>query len=444
MIRITLSWGDYSKMSDIKFDNETGYLLKPKEKSLLKYIKPDCFIFDAISKNKSVEEKLLVDYLQDELHELLNSFLNGGFSNKGFLFYPLVKDISQENKEGVMKILRLVDYLKNKGFEFLNFEKSSCKGMSNRNLAAFAGELSKDLNLVVRGQRAVKKTIKVLKFDGSVYKKDMDYLKPVFMLKNFINKKLSKSITDFHVHGSIATNDYVKGFSDFDTLIILNKSSLNLKNLTMLRGILYKSRRFLYHIDPLQHHGHMIITDYDLDYYCQTYFPLELFKYSKSFTNNKILKFKVRDSKIENTSKFFWFVNYFRELNLNKKKVSGCYSAKFLLHAITLFPTLYLQAKGIHTYKRYSFNKAKKDFPDHLWNPIEMATSIRKHWKAPKNLPLVKSIIINPLLGYQLNARYWDMTKSILKKNNLNILKLSAEMLQLSETAWGNIKSSLN
>ena len=430
-------------MNNIKFDKHTGYFLKTPEKRLLKYINPSSFISDALEKNKPIEKNVLINFLQDELHDLLNSFLNGGFSNKGFILYPLVKDVSKENAGRVLRIMSIIKYLENKGIEFKNSKKSNYKNINSKNIAFLISDLYKDIENINKGQKTIKKDIKIRRFAESVYEKDLNYLKPVFDLKKFVKKKLSDDVLDFHLHGSMATRDYVKGFSDLDTLIIFNKGAIKPQNLIRLRNVLYKSRIFFYLIDPLQHHSHMIITDYDLNCYCQTYFPLELFKYSKSFTKNKILKFKVRGSKIENISKLFWFVNYFRELNLNKKKASSCYSAKFLLHAITLFPTLYLQAKGIHTYKKYSFDKIKKEFSDDLWGPIETATSIRKEWKPTKTLPLIKNIKTNPLLGYQINAKYWDITKKTLKKNKVDVSKLSEEMFHLSESVWDNIKKRL-
>ena len=45
-----------------------------------------------------IDKQYLINHVQDKLNELINSFLNGGFSSKGFIFYPLFNDISRDNK----------------------------------------------------------------------------------------------------------------------------------------------------------------------------------------------------------------------------------------------------------------------------------------------------------------------------------------------------------
>jgi hypothetical protein len=185
----------------------------------------------------------------------------------------------------------------------------------------------------------------------------------------------------------------------------------------------------------------MIITEYDLEYYCNSYFPVELFKYSKSIFGIKSLNFKIRDNKVENIDRLYSFVNYFKNSYLNKRFNMGSYDLKFFFHAVTLFPTMYLQAKGIHVYKKFSFDLAKKDFDKDLWSPIDTVSNIRKKWRTPNKIPLVNLISsVNPLLAYQLNSKYWDVFHNINGLNHINIGKLVAEMYALSENALGKIK----
>ena len=123
----------------------------------------------------------------------------------------------------------------------------------------------------------------------------------------------------------------------------------------------------------------------------------------------------------------------------------GSYDAKTLLHSITLFPTIYLQAKGILVYKKFSFGIAKKDFKKEDWKVIDEVSSIRRNWKSIGNFPLISlSSRINPLLAYQLNSRVMGLFKNIKKINNINTKYLVENMFKLSENAWDRIKQNEN
>jgi hypothetical protein len=153
------------------------------------------------------------------------------------------------------------------------------------------------------------------------------------------------------------------------------------------------------------------------------------------------MQFRARDFSNESIRRLFWFVSYFRKFAIEKRFNLGSYDFKVLLHSITLFPVMYLQAKGILIYKKFSFDLAKKDFDKRLWNPVDAVSSIRKKWKTPNKISLINLISsINPLLAYQLNSRYLDVFYNINRLNNINMKKLVVEMHALSENAWAKIK----
>lgn len=401
------------------------------------------FILDSIKNKKNIDDKLLINLLQVELHEILYSYVNGGFSNKGYLLYPLVKDISDNIKRKIYDLKNVISYLENRSYDFENslslFKKFNINGKIG---SLFISNLYKDFSNIKKNGIKIN-IIKSKKIDFKSYNKnDSEYLEPVKDMKKFSENKLKEYLLDFHVHGSLATRDYIKGWSDFDTLIIIkNETIFDPKKLERLRDLLYKSKKYFYKIDPLHHHGHLVITELDMEYYCQTFFPLILFNYSKSFLGNKILNFKIRDSKTENIETFYSFIEYFRDIYLNNKFNMGSYELKYFFHAVTLFPTLYLQAKGNHMYKKFTFEKSKKDFDKKLWKPIETVSKIRKNWEVPNNLPIVDLIsIVNPLLAYQINSKYWDMFSMVNSLNDINLKELVKGMYFLSEKAWVQIK----
>ena len=134
---------------------------------------------------------------------------------------------------------------------------------------------------------------------------------------------------------------------------------------------------------------------------------------------------------------------YFRKLKAEKHGKFGSYSFKNLLHSITLFPALYLQAKGILTYKKFSFGIAKKDFSRESWKVIDDAGNMRNNWKEFGTFPLINSVSrINPLLYYHLNSRIMDLLKNKNRINNFDTKNLIENMHRLSEEAWGKVKNN--
>ena len=154
--------------------------------------------------------------------------------------------------------------------------------------------------------------------------------------------------------------------------------------------------------------------------YCQAYFPVPVFKYARSFFKGDMqMQLLARDYSSEALSKLFYFVSYFRRINAEKKFNLGSYGIKTLLHSITLFPTLYLQAKGILVYKKFSFDIARKDFSKNDWKAVDYVSGLRQGWKDSGAMPLSRLTRINPLAYYQLSSRAKDLLGGIRRKTRL-------------------------
>ena len=419
------------------------FYLEEGEEKLLEYILPEYYIDQNLDGNK-VDAAYALRFLQNELNSVLNSFLNGGFSGKGYVVYPLIKDVSKENIIKVKRLKKVIYFLKDKGYDFSCSIKEFNGTINSRNFAAILSSVYQDFSLIKFDKNIPMKKPKCEEFELNDYKKsDAGYLKPLMDLKNYSNKHLKDYLAGFYLHGSFATNDYIKGWSDVDTLAVVSKETLNdAKALLKLRYKLYNMRRFFYRMEPLQHHGTIIITEYDINNYCQAYFPVQIFKYAKSFfPHDEEIIFKVRDYSVEATAKLFWFVNYFRKLNAEHRFNMGSYDSKILLHSVTLFPTLYLQASKIIVYKKFSFDIAKKYFKKSDWKVVDEASSIRSSWNNFRVMPLAGQFSrINPLLAYQLNSRISDLFNDIKKANRIDAEKISYNMLRLSEAAWDMVK----
>lgn len=421
-----------------------GLYVENGEEHLIRHILPGRYIEESIDKDAS--EDYAIRFLQNELNAILNSFVNGGFSYKGYLLYPLIRDVSAENSRKLLRLKGVAIFLNKRGYDFSGSVRAFKNNAGSRNFALILSSLYRDFSIVKNKKRTLAKKPECQELDLSSYNKnDLEYLKPLEDLKDYANSSLKKYLSGFYLHGSFATKDYVKGWSDVDTLAVVSKETIeNPKKLLELRDRMYVMRRFFYRMEPLQHHGSIIISEHDLNSYCQSYFPVPVFKYAKSFfKDDKIKSFKVRDYSREAFARLLWFVSYFRKMKAGKRLSLGSYETKNLLHCITLFPAIYLNAKGILVYKKFSFGMAKKDFSKEEWKVVDYAGKIRKNWKSGCKIPLIgKFSGINPLLFYQINSRAADLFRNINKLNNIDTGYLAENMFRLSEKAWSSAKKN--
>lgn len=391
---------------------------------------------------KGIDGDYLLIFLQNDLREALQSFLNGGFSKAGFAFYPLIQDVSLENRQRLERLRRVARNLHKRG-EGFSLSSSYQQSLStSSSCARFICLLCKDFAACrkTKTKEARKKPCDPFRMDD-YRKEDQDYLSPLERLQSYAGKTLKNDMMGFYLHGSLATNDFIRGWSDCDTLLVLRQRSLqDPKNLLLLREKIFGMRGYFFQIDPLQHHGCMIASEHDVDRYSDAYFPFPLFSYAKALSPDAIDTISRREMGPEKYEKLYWFVRYFREMKEMGTQTLSSYEAKNLLHLIALFPSLYLQAKNVIVYKKFSFEIARKDFPKEMWGPIRTMTHIRRFWKGfPKSSVIDAASRINPIAAYQMNALLGDILFGMRKKNQFPIKKLVSGMHELSEEAWEKI-----
>lgn len=232
---------------------------------------------------------------------------------------------------------------------------------------------------------------------------DASYLQPVLKLKNFVNSHIKDNVVDFLIHGSIATLDYVKGWSDLDTLLVVNSKTIEDPiSLVVFRKNLLSAHDYLLEIDTLQHHGFIFCTEFDLDHYFSHCLPIEVLQQSKSLIKNSNFKVKYNRSKL-NSMKFFedkvfTLKKAFEDgvllhhpykgqhLLENYGNPNAMYQMKYFLSVLMSLPILYLDALGTPCYKNESFGKIKKTF-ENEWEIIEKASLIRSMWSERENHP---------------------------------------------------------
>ena len=211
-----------------------------------------------------------------------------------------------------------------------------------------------------------------------------------------------------YVHGSLATSDAVP-YSDFDGLVILRDELFQVQeHLVQVAHTLNRLRRTMFEFDPLQHHGWFVLTEADLCFYCDAYFPFELFRYSRSLLqgDSTLVRVAARDSGAE-------YKAVFRQAlaGMERKLTRGAvpdnmFALKSLLSEIMLAPALFIQAKtGRAIYKGDSFDVARRYFDDRIWAPMDQVSSIRRQWHY--SMGPLRRVLLTRLVATRRLATRW-------------------------------------
>jgi len=378
-----------------------------------------------------------VSLIQDEVHVLLNSYLNGSyFTGKTEYLYPLLVKKSFTALDGsVQRIERLINVLGNRFLIPIDLIKNI---LMSRNIPKIVAEIYSFIETIGDFNRSALKHIKtglIDHFNSEKYlSHDSEYLWPLISLIEKNRSVIKKYVKNFYIHGSMATLDYEKGFSDVDTLMIISRETTkDYQSLMDFQRTLYPLTKYLYHIDPLQHHGFFCISEIDMDFYPQTFFPLEIFKYSKAVFSEEPLCFQVRDDGLEAMNALWKVCQWFRQVYFYGREYAlrNLYFFKLMLSFILIMPTFFLQVVHKPIYKKDSFEIISRFFTGNL-NIIETASFLRKKWSylPPKGLRLIASLL-NPALTRKVTSQFvrFDNQRHV----DMDIRSFVEEALQLSE-----------
>jgi hypothetical protein len=205
----------------------------------------------------------------------------------------------------------------------------------------------------------------------------------VLKLITHLKNDLERDLFGAYLHGSLATQEEIN-YSDFDALVILKDDVFSDINSISRVGLkLNRLQKVMHEFDSLQHHGWFVLTESMLKNYPNSYFPLELFKYSVSLLPEKGTNFDVHhDSSNTDFKSPFWILSneLLKKLN-NNYRPKNTFTLKSFLSEFMLLPSFYLQAKNnMAVYKKESFELARKDFSEPDWLVMDLISEIRKEW----------------------------------------------------------------
>lgn len=429
------------------FDQWLGQYLGPGERRAL-YMDP--IKVGRLLPGETLSPLTWLAVLQDSMHDLLESFLNASaWTRRSRYLYPVWR-----SQEGVLN--SLVDNL---AFmisrvriiwphSFPTMERAIGQLPTSavvdswqlaELLAAFYQDFAQILPRVADETEPIIAKVGQVVNENALTAMDAPYFAPVLRFGHYARRHLASYALGVYLHGSLSTLDYVEGYSDFDTLIILKQDVVtDASALLRCRWETLRSLPFLYMVDPLQHHGHMIISEPDMHFYPQHYFPFVLFEYATSLFEASPLVFRERDSTLERHHMLWRFCQTVRRRACSGQHFRSLYEWKSFVQGIALLPAVYLQAAGMYTYKKFSFERAKGDFSEHQWRVIEQITALRRGWDSTHWLPswIVRSLAALPnpfVLSWiyrQLNRSLPSVCRNLIGENLVcGALSLSEAML---------------
>lgn len=237
-------------------------------------------------------------------------------------------------------------------------------------------------------------------YDRSRYiAEDGEYRLKIAELLDFAQARMAPHLTHFFLHGSLATVDYAKGWSDVDTLLVLRDETVtDGKKLLELRNLCVESWALFLRICPLQHHGFILTTQSELLRYPSHYMPPPVLEESLAVLPNQgavtfhvsageggaLRSLKERRDSLKEALEDGVLRHHPKEgiyLEARYKNAQNGMGQLFaLLGYVMTVPAFLLDALGSPCYKRDSFARAKPLFSPGAWEIVEKSSTVREEW----------------------------------------------------------------
>ncbi|HCQ16125.1 MAG TPA: hypothetical protein DIU20_07685 [Cryomorphaceae bacterium] len=232
----------------------------------------------------------------------------------------------------------------------------------------------------------------------------------VLSLVSFLRTKLKDDLYGAYIQGSIATREEIR-YSDMDAVVILKDEVVSdAQRLARVARKLYHAKAFFFKYDPLQHHGWFVLTEGMLQNYNEAYFPVELFRHSRSLLEDKAETLFIKRAPVswDAYRKAFKSVAFSLIKRLEAKNYpSNCYVLKSVLSEFMLLPSLYFQASNYKAiYKKDSFDAIKNHFKPEHWAIMDQVSQIRRDWDYSLS-PLQRRIFSTYAYPIRKTARRW-------------------------------------
>ncbi|NVK02147.1 MAG: nucleotidyltransferase domain-containing protein [Oceanospirillaceae bacterium] len=199
------------------------------------------------------------------------------------------------------------------------------------------------------------------------------------------------------LHGSYGDNTPVAGWSDIDIFCVLSRELATCpESLKKLRRELNKIHKLMLLVDPLQHHGVQIVTEYDLNNYSSNFVPMAALAKGRSLlaSQSVVLRYKANKQITNNSAEIVVnnllsakdsgeFKTHSKSgiyLPYNRSEGHYMYQLKYFISMNLLFPALFLSDINCPCHKADSFDKFYRLVPPEASRWWKILEEIRIQW----------------------------------------------------------------
>jgi len=185
-----------------------------------------------------------------------------------------------------------------------------------------------------------------------------------------------------YLHGSMADQSYTS-FSDVDDLVILRKEAWQDYNTFKAIGtVLTKIARGYQTVDPLQHHGHWLVTEFDLLSYDPSYLPPVVLGGAQRVVGDDRVEFLIQSDLSGFASNAAATIGsiYHRLRQAHRQGGLNAYFVKALAGEIAILPAYLCQAKGQTISKPAAIKRAQEMYSSLGYEAVAWASMVRKEF----------------------------------------------------------------
>jgi len=240
-----------------------------------------------------------------------------------------------------------------------------------------------------------------------------------------------------YLHGSWA-DDTTTPFSDIDDFIVLEDRKISKGDLRKIIAALNRVDMRFCRIDPLQHHGHWLVSRSELENYDNSFIPLFILRESRLLLGSRdvraIVNHAVTLHGLEtNTHNFCSNIeSLFRKL---QSGVISAYELKVLVGSFALMPAFIFQLRGLELNKPEAIARAGEIYSDSSVELIRWSTECRANWfvvTGTRKFRLFSSLtylVGNPFIWRKIAAKYSPRVSSsdLGRMSGINISKSQVE-----------------
>jgi hypothetical protein len=184
------------------------------------------------------------------------------------------------------------------------------------------------------------------------------------------------------LHGSMADLQYTP-FSDVDDLVVLRREAWqDVSSLMETATLLAQIARCYQDIDPLQHHGHWVVTEFDLLFYDQSYMPLTVLNEAVRVVGQPQVSARLDPDLsgfVRNAA------NTIKSMQGTLEKAAKCgglnaFELKGLVGEVAIMPAYLFQAGGEMISKPEAIRRAGEFYSPKALRALEWATMVREEF----------------------------------------------------------------